>query len=139
VHGAGNHGYQIYNNTVVAGFGDPAMFEQGADSRASTIDFVNNILVNTGRGSWRAPGGCRFDHNLCWGGTPDLGDPHALLADPLLVAPGDSVDGLRLAAGSPAFGAGLVVEANGGRDYWGRPVRANEPVNVGADNRQPPR
>ena len=32
VHGHGNHDYQVYNNTIYAGDGNPAMFEQGADS-----------------------------------------------------------------------------------------------------------
>lgn len=44
----GNPSYQVYNNTNYAGRENPAMFEQGADSSASSITFRNNVFINTG-------------------------------------------------------------------------------------------
>ena len=67
VHGNGNHGYQVYNNTVYVRDGNPAMFEQGADSSGSSIVFMNNIFMNAGSGAFVAPKGCRFERNLYFG------------------------------------------------------------------------
>ena len=67
VHGHGNHDYQVYNNTDLRRNGNPAMFEQGADSSGSSIVFQNNIFINAGTGTFLAPKGCRFERNLYFG------------------------------------------------------------------------
>ncbi len=140
VHGNGNHGYQVYNNTIFAGRGNPAMFEQGADSSGSSIAFQNNIFINTGTGSFRAPKGCTFARNLYFGSGQITNDAMKILADPRLKAPGSGamglrfVEGYKLAPGSPALKAGLPVSGNGGRDYWGNPVSDTSAPNLGAYN-----
>lgn len=140
VHGHGNHGYQVYNNTIFAGRNNPPMFEQGAASDGSDITFRNNIFINSGTGSFFAPGGCRFENNLYFGNGHIAADPRRILADPMLVFPGsggnglDSLNGYKLLAGSPALGSGMVVPNSGGRDYWGNPVSSTTAPNIGAYN-----
>jgi hypothetical protein len=143
VHGNGNHGYQIYNNTICAGRGNPAMFEQGADSSASSIAFKNNIFINSGTGTFRAPQGCRFERNLYFGSGHIADDAQKILADPRLLAPGtgrlglDSLAGYKLSPGSPALASGLLLPGSDGRDCWGNPVTDTSQPNLGAYNGNP--
>lgn len=140
VHGHGNHGYQVYNNTIFISRGNPPVFEQGGASTGSDISFRNNIFINSGTGSFSAPGGCNFDSNLYHGNGHIAADPRKILADPMLVFPGsganglDSLNGYKLLAGSPALGSGLIMAANGGRDYWGNTVSSTAAPNLGAYN-----
>lgn len=140
VHGHGNHGYQVYNNTIFVSRGNPPVFEQGGASTGSDITFRNNIFINSGTGSFSAPGGCVFDNNLYHGNGHIAADPRKILADPMLVFPGsganglESLNGYKLLAGSPALGTGLVIAGNGGRDYWGNTVSSTAAPNIGAYN-----
>ena len=140
VHGDGNHGYQIYNNTIYVKNANPPMFEQGASSNGSDILFRNNIFINIGSGSFNAPGGCTFDGNLYSGNYHIAADARRILANPLLVAPGSggnglaAVDGYKLTAVSPALASGIRVPNNGGHDFWGNPVSASSPPSLGAYN-----
>jgi autotransporter-associated beta strand protein len=140
VHGHGNHGYQVYNNTIFVSRNNPPMFEQGAASNGSDITFKNNIFINSGTGSFFAPGGCIFDNNLYHGNGHIAADPNKILADPMLVFPGsganglNSLDGYKLRAGSPALGSGAVISSNGGLDYWGNAVSPTSAPNIGAYN-----
>lgn len=140
VHGHGNHDYRVYNNTIIAGRGNPVMFLQGAESSGSSILFQNNIFVNAGSGSFKAPKGCRFERNLYVGNGHIAEDARALVADPLLAgdAAGDgAVDACRLTDGSPALGAGVPVPDAGGRDYWGHRVADGMASHIGACNGDP--
>ncbi|MEI7908734.1 MAG: hypothetical protein WCK77_03775 [Verrucomicrobiota bacterium] len=140
VHGDGNHGYQVYNNTIYVKNANPPMFEQGASSNRSDIRFRNNIFINIGSGSFNAPGGCTFDGNLYSGNYHIAADARKILANPLLVAAGSagigpaSVDGYKLRSGSPALSAGTSVPNNGGLDFWGNPVPSSSPPHLGAHN-----
>jgi hypothetical protein len=74
--------------------------------------------------------GTRFYRNCYFGpwlnGLPD--DPEKLVADPLLVEPGgggiglSSLDGYKLKPGSPCIDAGVSIEMNSQRDFYGNPV-----------------
>jgi hypothetical protein len=140
VHGHGNHGYQVYNNTICAGSGNPAMFEQGADSSGSSILFQNNIFINAGTGTFLAPKGCQFERNLYFGSGHIAEDARKILADPRLRSAGsgrlgcDSVAGYELTTGSPALHVGVLMPANGGRDYWGNHVFDSATPHIGAYN-----
>ena len=140
VHGDGNHGYQIYNNTIYVKNANPPMFEQGASSNGSDILFSNNIFINIGSGAFNAPGGCTFDGNLYTGNYHIAADARKILANPLLVAPGSggkglaSVDGYKLASGSPAVSTGTPITNNGGLDYWRNAVSATARPHLGAYN-----
>ncbi|MCY3018812.1 MAG: right-handed parallel beta-helix repeat-containing protein [Planctomycetota bacterium] len=143
VHGHGNHSYQVYNNTIYARNGNPAMFEQGADSSGSSISFKNNIFVNAGTGTFVAPKGCQFERNLYFGAGHIAGDAKKILADPRLSAPCSGLMGIKSAAGyqltegSPALDAGLQIAANGGEDYWGNAVSIDSAPHLGAYNGRP--
>jgi hypothetical protein len=143
VHGHGNHGYQVYNNTIYVRNDNPAMFEQGADSSGSSIVFQNNVFINAGTGTFRAPKGCRFECNLYFGSGAIGDDAKKTLGDPRLLAPGSgraglaSVDGYKLTADSPVLDAGLVIPGNGGLDYWSNPVSRSAAPHLGAYNGRP--
>ena len=138
VHGHGNHGYQVYNNTVFVSRNNPPMFEQGAASTGSDITFKNNIFINSGTGSFYALGGCIFDNNLYHGNGHIAADPRKILADPMLVFPGsggsglNTLDGYKLLANSPALRSGAVIADNGGLDYWGNTLSPTTAPNIGA-------
>jgi len=140
VHGQGNHGYQVYNNTVFVRDGNPTMFEQGAESGESSICFQNNIFINAGNGTFLAPKGCRFERNLYFGSGHIADDTKKILGDPQLQSPGngrlglESVDGYKLIAGSLALDVGVLIKDNGGRDYWGNTVSATASPHLGAFN-----
>lgn len=143
VHGHGNHGYQVYNNTIYARNGNPAMFEQGADSGESSISFRNNIFINAGSGSFRAPKGCQFERNLYFGSGHIADDPKKILGAPQLLSPGsgglgfDSLSGYQLMPGSPALLAGVLITDNGKRDFWGNVVASSASPHLGAFNGTP--
>ena len=143
VHGHGNHGYQVYNNTIFVRNGAPAMFEQGADSSGSSIAFRNNIFINAGTGPFRAPKGCQFERNLYSGSGHMAADTKKIVGDPRLLSPGsggmgvDSVAGYKLTVGSVALNAGLPITGNGGVDYWGNPASDSSAPHLGAYNGRP--
>ena len=114
-------------------------------------NFRNNIFYATGQGRFRtvytygsalerkyldavklpplAPG-TLFQHNWYFGpwlnGLPD--DPEMRQGDPMFVAPGSGGVGLATLAGyklrpeSPCIRAGMPVEGNGQRDFYGNPL-----------------
>ncbi len=45
-----------------------------------------------------------------------------------------SADGYKLSSGSACKNAGVLISDNGGRDYWGNAVSAEDRPNIGADN-----
>ncbi|MCX2184390.1 right-handed parallel beta-helix repeat-containing protein [Streptomyces sp. SKN60] len=125
---------KIYNNTFVSRTAVPGhLVQDDAGSPATTrheLAFRNNVFVNQG-----APGGyafknptpgLTFDHNLFHGITMTRPNPGGLTADPLLRPD------LRLGAGSPALSAGVPIEDNGGRDWFGNAVSATAAPNIGA-------
>ena len=59
----------------------------------------------------------------------------------MLVAPGsgrfglESLQGYKLKDGSPCIGAGIPVERNGGRDFWGNKVPEGVRPDIGAEQK----
>ncbi|MBI2298353.1 MAG: right-handed parallel beta-helix repeat-containing protein [Armatimonadetes bacterium] len=133
--GDGTGDATIYNNTVYVGPGLTASFLRNTFGAPDKLRFYNNLLYAAGRLAWQ-PGSARgvsLEHNAHFGdrtGWPE--DPHAILADPLLLAPGTGPDGCRLRRGSPCAGAGRIVPGNGGRDLRGERVSARVRPAVGA-------
>jgi Right handed beta helix region len=138
----------IYNNTIYVGpehtsdlllFADWHGWSEGSH-------FYNNIFYVTGTGRFSygvsrasdgayvsAPGfgeskGNVFDANVYYGVEVPANDPHALTANPKLVAPGQGTMGMLFLAGyrlqqmSPAKKSGRLVEKNGVHDFWGNAV-----------------
>ncbi|QMU78170.1 hypothetical protein GXW83_23185 [Streptacidiphilus sp. PB12-B1b] len=126
-------GTQIYNNT----FYDPTTPNMVESSGASTFRITDNIFVGQPGGSALADTANTYAYNAYQDITGSGSvDPHAVLANPLLVAPGTATSrtdagGYRLGTGSAALGAGTPIAGNGGRDYFGNPIPATDP-NLGA-------
>jgi len=130
---------QVYNNTFyLGGAADIPLVASGnwggkwpADTR-----FFNNVLYAAGGARFNLGGMTQvlFDHNAYWGAPANRpSDAHAVTADPRLAAPGSSnVRAYAPRPGSPLLGAGRSIPHNGGRDYWGNLLPAQEPVTIGA-------
>jgi hypothetical protein len=129
----------LHDNTFWCTDGALKMEVRQAHSEADRMTIANNVFVAPG-GSWDAPAGTRYTHNLYAGGVPAApGDDAAVLELPGLTAPGSgrgtlaSLDAYRLTEGSPALGAGLAGVTDVDEDVFGNPVPAGGPVNIGAD------
>jgi Right handed beta helix region len=127
----------IYNNTIYAK--DPRATLLLENTAGSTIHLTNNLLIGPGPNSLIIDETGTWEHNLyldvtCAARPPDSG---ALIADPLLAAPGTATSltrarGYRLRRGSPALGAGIPIPDDGRRDYFGGPIPRNGSPNIGA-------
>lgn len=127
-----------------------------AANDASPMEFYGNTLYNPSQkldvtfpagakvsdNIWVAapgsalPANAVYEANAYQGFDAPAGDAKAVTGDPGLLKPGTAGDGMatvggyRLAAGSPALGAGVDVAGDGGRDYWGNALTS--PANLGA-------
>jgi len=82
--------------------------------------------------------GTKFHNNCYFGpwfnGLPD--DPEKLVADPMFVEPGSggmglsSLDGYKLQPGSPCIDAGVFIEMDKKRDFYGNPVK-DDAIDIG--------
>jgi len=104
------------------------------------VHVVNNIIVAEGELKYDLGSHTRFEFrkNVFFGNhVKPPADIGAITVDPLLVAAGsggtglDSLQGYRLKAASPCIGAAVPIPSNGGKDFWGNPVRADGPSCVG--------
>lgn len=125
----------IYNNTHFVREGlDVSVFPEGRTPLNSR--FENNIFYFEQGGRWgeNAEGiNTSFRNNLYFNIEPHPSDPRAIVADPMFVQPGvagttidlttmDALAGYRVASGSPCIDAGVIIEDNGGRDFFGTEV-----------------
>lgn len=133
----------INNNTIYLGPGSTAavMRRYSGEPAFGRAYVYNNIFYTLGTNTYLPLPDTVFDYNTFYGrhhASEPVGG-HRSTADPLLVAPGsgylgrDTVDGYKLATGSPALGSGTNTGVLGDRDYWGNPVGAGAP-NRGAYN-----
>ncbi|HVX65151.1 MAG TPA: right-handed parallel beta-helix repeat-containing protein [Bryobacteraceae bacterium] len=151
----GNQSIAIYNNVFYIGKGkDVALFLWTGRGTAWTRDVrvVNNIFYSEGiarnvtgqkkkavdDGTFLAEpgfGGSKdivFDRNVLYGNFHQIPeDWKKMMADPKFAAPGRGVEGYRLRPESPCIGAAVPIENNGGRDFFGTPVRSGKP-SIGA-------
>jgi hypothetical protein len=90
--------------------------------------------------------GLRFEKWVAQTGQERIGDTVVgRYVDPLLVEPGTvkltnpakltNLKAYRLKTGSPCLGAGIPIENNGGRDFWGNKVLEGEKPAIGACQR----
>ena len=124
--GTGKH--YIYNNTFYC---PSRVF---LDDMTGPREVRNNLFV--------APGGvlksaaAMYANNAYFGGIlPPAGETGSVLDDPKLVAGGSGqttldVPGYRLASGSPLIGAGVRINDDGGRDFFGNPTSGAGSVGV---------
>jgi hypothetical protein len=144
----------IYNNTVyIPSHLSPIIIsERGRGNKSGqpntrTYDFKNNLIYNlspTATYLWAKTKFTRtIEANCFYGVHPanEPNDPKKVTADPKLVNPGSggngvvTLDGYQLQAGSPCIDAGVVIENNGGRDYWGNLLYNGKP-DIGAHEYQ---
>ena len=116
------------------------LFTEWDKGNASGTQFFNNIFYVEGRASfnWGKSTNTVFEHNVFYGQFAELpSDPYAMTNRPALVNPGNggagftSLAGYRLNSRSSEV-PGKVIPDNGGRDFFGRSVPANDPPCVGA-------
>ena len=129
--GTGKH--YIYNNTFYC---PSRVF---LDDMTGPREVRNNLFVAPG-GALKAASAV-YANNAYYGGIlPPAGETGSVLGDPRLVAGGSgqsslSVPGYRLLSGSPLLGAGIAINDDGGRDFFGNPTSGASSVgapNIGA-------
>lgn len=127
--GTGKH--YIYNNTFYC---PSRVF---LDDMTGPREVRNNLFVAPGGGLKTAS--AVYANNAYFGGIlPPAGETGSVLGDPRLVAGGSgqttlSVPGYRLLSGSPLLGAGVAINDDGGRDFFGNVTSGAASVpNIGA-------
>ncbi len=95
---------------------------------------VNNILWENGTPFSNVTEKLLIEHNLCWPQFNIEKGEHDIEADPRFVAEGDYVFWLR--KNSPCIGKGSLKYASE-TDFWGRPRKKDQPVDLGAFSYRP--
>jgi hypothetical protein len=134
---------KIYNNTFYAAKGMAnRVFVQAGKIRIPTqTTFINNIFYFEEEAEWgfEPDSTCSFENNLYFN-LSAKGD-NEMIGIPLFVDPGngqsdidmtdpDRLAGYRLKMDSPAAGNGILVEGNGGLNFWGETL-VEGALNVG--------
>jgi hypothetical protein len=148
----------IYNNTIYVGKNERVdlLLQTNWGGWADATSLYNNIFYVDGTGQFSygtsrgkdgayltAPGfgqstNTVFDSNVYFGVVLAPHDPHALINNPMLMAPGsagaglNSLSGYGLRASSPAINSGRAIDSNGGRDFIGNPVPSGSGPDRGA-------
>jgi len=140
---------EVYNNTHYFKEGiDAKVFVQAGKNRVPIeTTFKNNIFYFSNPGEWgnEPSAEVTFHNNLFFNLTPK-GEGY-LTDDPLFVNPGiggtdidmkatDRLAGYRLQSTSPAIDAGLIIEENGSKDFWGNSLYRLAP-DIGAHEFHP--
>ena len=135
------HNADVYNNTFYIGEGlDTGVVEDVG----GVATLKNNIFYNLGTSTTTTWGrNFSYENNLYYGYDSTPEDSRKIIADPMFTDPGtggtgvlgdsaiDTLGGYRLQEDSPAIDAGLEIENNGGRDYFGTPL-ADGKTDIGA-------
>ncbi len=134
----------IYNNTIVLSASQNLpmlLFNEWNKGTAKDTCFSNNLFIveEGGRATYQlSPSqGNVFENNLFCGhhdGLPTgvLLSPTPKLVGPVKPTPGvASLQGCR-PANAAHFPRGAVIKNNGGRDFFGKPIPANQPPAIGA-------
>ena len=115
----------VYNNTFVIDDGDSYIVP--LSTFANNIFFAAGTSTMSVREEWKGV----FSNNCYGGNWKELpNDKDAIVADP-----GISLKSLRPDRKSPCLKSGEVMNDNGGRDYFGRPVPKDSPPDIGAVQR----
>jgi len=137
-------GIWIYNNThyFKAGLNASIFASPGKVRTPSYTYFYNNIFYFEDKGSWgvEPDSTCEFSNNLFYNVEPK--GKNSVTGDPSFVNPGevktdiDMKDPKRLAGymlkkNSPCIDAGILINDNGGKDFWGNKL-GTESIDIGA-------
>jgi len=141
-------GIWIYNNThyFKAGLNAQIFASPGKVRTPRYSYFYNNIFFFEDQGSWGvAPDStCEIKNNLFFNVEPK--GENAITSDPLFVNAGsvpvnldmtdqERLKGYMLKDNSPSIDAGIIVQKNGGYDFWGN-LLGSEAVDIGAHEKQ---
>ncbi|RAJ78997.1 parallel beta helix pectate lyase-like protein [Chitinophaga dinghuensis] len=127
----------IYNNTFYNDQKIGVLDRAGGTGVHPGLEFRNNIFYSAAM-QFDDQANIVYDHNLYYPGPQAASDNNGLISNPLLAAPGtggsgiNTVDGYKIAATSPAIGAGLLISNNGGKDFFGRLLSATLNPTIGA-------
>lgn len=123
------HNADVYNNTFYIGEG---LDTEVVEDVGGVATLKNNIFYNLGTSTTTTWGrNFSYENNLYYGYDSTPEDSRKIIADPMFTDPGtggtgvlgdsaiDTLGGYRLQEDSPAIDAGLEIENNGGRDYFG--------------------
>ena len=135
----------IYNNTVfIPSNQSPVVIsERNTGTGTRNYSFMNNIIYNSSKTTtyqYTDTGYSRnIDHNCFYGIHPSTEptDAHKIISDPLFVNPGtggngiSTLNGYKLMSNSPCINAGIFIQNNGGKDYWGNLLSNGNP-SIGA-------
>ena len=135
------HNADVYNDTFYIGEG---LDTEVVEDVGGVATLKNNIFYNLGTSTTTTWGrNFSYENNLYYGYDSTPEDGSKIIADPMFADPGtggtgvlgdsaiDTLRGYRLREGSPAIDAGLEIEDNGGRDYFGTPLTDGK-TDVGA-------
>lgn len=135
------HNADVYNNTFYIGEG---LDTEVVEDVGGVATLKNNIFYNLGTSTTTTWGrNFSYENNLYYGYDSTPEDSRKIIADPMFTDPGtggtgvlgdsaiDTLGGYRLQEDSPAIDAGLEIENNGGRDYFGTPLADGE-TDIGA-------
>ncbi len=142
-HISGARNTRIYNNTVYVGPKQDLpllLFNDWDGGSAVDTFFYNNLFIVDGRVTYDLGKSTNtvFESNAFVGNhvllPPDL---HAITNQPALIKPGSGRDGFSSLSGyrlrdAAACIPGRIMPDNGGRDFFGNSVPANQPPCVGA-------
>jgi len=141
--GGGPKNTKVYNNTIYVGPKQDLpllLFTEWNKGNANGTKFFNNIFYVDGRVTyeWGKSTNTVFENNVFFGNHMGLPrDLRAITNRPPLANPGSGRDGFAKLAGYqlhsvPGFMRGRVVPDNGGRDFFGNTVPAQEAPCLGA-------
>lgn len=133
---------QIYNNSIWHDGTDSVIFFQNDNATNVTISWRNNIVQNSGPEMSIAQGRNQtlsfYNNDFLGVVTPPPNPdgaihPGGMSSDPLFVGVNEAdVNGFKLRSASPVIAQGIIIQDNGGLDYYGDPVSPDARPNMGA-------
>jgi len=130
----------IYNNLIYTGEGNnnnDIIWHKSWSGYPDRTFYYNNIFYNNGSGNAYDLGSSTnntFERNLFYGNmaSSEPADPMKVTDDPLLADPFcGNIEGFVLTEGSPAIGTGKRMVNHPEKDFFGHPISADEPIDIG--------
>jgi len=137
-----SHDNNWFTHYFKAGLNASIFASPGKVRTPSYTYFYNNIFYFEDKGGWgvEPDSTCEFSNNLFYNVEPKGKNP--VVGDPLFVNPGEvktdidmkdpeRLSGYRLKKNSPCIDAGILINDNGGKDFWGNKL-GTESIDIGA-------
>lgn len=127
----------IYNNTFYNSTSIGVLDRNGGTGVHPGISFYNNIFYAPAF-QFDDQANIIYDHNAYYSGPQATSDSNALASNPFLVSAGSGGDGLntvngyKITGASPAIRSGVLINDNGGKDYFGNSISSSKKPTIGA-------